>query len=371
MKVLFLPSWYPNQKSPYDGNFIQNHAKAIALYEKVVVVFSTSIVGLEQTYKIESQVSHNLEEILIYFRYHPSKFVRFYRKIKAYYLGIKSVKDYDLIHSHVFFPMGILAVFLHLFLRKKIIHTEHSSFFHQLSFFQKIIFQSLKNQITHFTPVSQDLKRTLVKLGVDSSNITVIPNTIDCHHFDIQPISKSDKIHFLHISAYQDPRKNVEGMLRVFERLALTHSNFVLEIGGDGDIDWLNQKIKSYQIPAECLKIEGKYSYANLPKIYSQADYFVLFSQFENFGMVLAESICCGTPVIATKVGGVMDFVNRTNGFLLKPSDEEELYRILLRILNEKIGFDSQNVRDSLKDYVNASNVGRLYAQLYSNLLKN
>ena len=37
--ALWLPGWYPTTLAPYDGDFIQRHAKATSLYKNVIVVF--------------------------------------------------------------------------------------------------------------------------------------------------------------------------------------------------------------------------------------------------------------------------------------------------------------------------------------------
>ena len=37
-KVLWLPSWYPNKLFPFNGDFIQRHAAAVALYQPVQVI---------------------------------------------------------------------------------------------------------------------------------------------------------------------------------------------------------------------------------------------------------------------------------------------------------------------------------------------
>ena len=37
--ILWLPGWYPNILSPYDGDFIQRHARAVALFQKLTVIY--------------------------------------------------------------------------------------------------------------------------------------------------------------------------------------------------------------------------------------------------------------------------------------------------------------------------------------------
>ena len=49
-----------------------------------------------------------------------------------------------------------------------------------------------------------------------------------------------------------------------------------------------------------------------------QANAFVHASNYETFSVVCAEALCCGTPVIASNVGGIPEFVNESNGILVE-----------------------------------------------------
>jgi glycosyltransferase involved in cell wall biosynthesis len=370
MKILFLPSWYPNNKSRYDGNFIQNHAKALAGLCEVTVLFCTSdMFQKDGKYKVEINENRNLKEIIIYFQYHPNVFRRFIRKTNAYRMGLKQCGGYDVIHSHVFFMMGIFASILSKWNKKKIIHTEHSSEFHKLSGWRLWVFGLLKNQISFYTPVSQDLKNTYLSYGVEVSKIKVIPNTIDTHYFKILDRKPKEKIRFLHISAYQDPRKNTLGILIAFYHLCKKYDNIELEFGGDGDRVWFQKQIRAFEPIREKLILKGKYNDWELIQTYNEADCFVLFSAFENFGMVLAESLSCGTPVIATRVGGVVDFINDTNGILIEKEDETALYHAMESIILKKHIFEPQVLRDSVINYVGMDPVGEAYLRIYKELL--
>lgn len=365
-KILFLPSWYPNLKSPYDGNFIQNHAKSIAIFEDVTVLFCTSLRELNTRYEVTHNSSSGLREVIVYFQYHSNYLIRFFRKWTAYRLGFQQIGNYDIIHSHVFFPIGFWAMLLSILKRKNIVHTEHSSYFHLLPFWKKNLFKLVQDHVSFYTPVSKDLKNTLLSLGIVESKISVIPNTIDIHHFRIIDGLKSNKTRFLHISAYQDPRKNVEGILNVFKALSCKYKDIELEIGGDGDMLWLQKKIADIDLKNIILK--GKYSDTELVQTYNYATAFILFSQFENFGMVLAESIACGTPVIATCVGGVSDFVNEQNGILISPRDENALYEAMESFILNKKQYNSVDIRSTILDYVSYESVGKFYQDIYNKL---
>lgn len=69
---------------------------------------------------------------------------------------------------------------------------------------------------------------------------------------------------------------------------------------------------------AEQVTFAGPVDQANLPRYYQAADTTVMPSSYESFGLVAVESLACGTPVVATRVGGLTTIVrDGDNGFLV------------------------------------------------------
>ena len=66
---------------------------------------------------------------------------------------------------------------------------------------------------------------------------------------------------------------------------------------------------------------------------YQQADVFILPSRFEGYGMVFAEALSAGLPVIAAKAGAVPDVVPGTAGLLVAPDDPEALAEAFISYL--------------------------------------
>src|SRR6476659_7896057 len=67
--ILWLPSWYPNKLEPYNGDFIQRHARAVSLYQKVRVLFVVRDEKGTVTKDVltENFANENLTEQLIYY----------------------------------------------------------------------------------------------------------------------------------------------------------------------------------------------------------------------------------------------------------------------------------------------------------------
>src|SRR5690606_22892413 len=66
---------------------------------------------------------------------------------------------------------------------------------------------------------------------------------------------------------------------------------------------------------------------------YQQADLFVLASRYEGYGMVFAEAIACGLPVIGTKVGAAAELIPVDAGILVPPDDVAALTTALAQVL--------------------------------------
>lgn len=83
--------------------------------------------------------------------------------------------------------------------------------------------------------------------------------------------------------------------------------------------------------------VEFRGRQSNIPKILSQLDILVLPTVTqEAFGRVLIEAGACGVPVIATKVGGVIDIIqDEVNGILVEPKDPTGLASAIIRLFKE------------------------------------
>lgn len=75
------------------------------------------------------------------------------------------------------------------------------------------------------------------------------------------------------------------------------------------------------------------------PFFYASADVFVLPSIMatECYPLTILESMACGTPIVASEIGGIPDSVeNYKNGFLCKPNDENDLAQKIIQLLTDK-----------------------------------
>ena len=78
----------------------------------------------------------------------------------------------------------------------------------------------------------------------------------------------------------------------------------------------------------------GHLTQQDVAALYNAADVSVVPSRIEPFGLVAIEALACGTPVVATKAGGLPDFVNDNVGQLVEMDNYEALAKAIIEELN-------------------------------------
>jgi glycosyltransferase involved in cell wall biosynthesis len=351
--VLFLSSWYPNKKDALDGNFVQNHARAVSTKIPVTVLFATSLKNITSNYILEVTRIENLCEIRVYFKWHSWKIVRLARTLYAYYIGLRKVSSFDLIHANVFFNAGILGVILGVWKQKPVVVSEHSSWFNtveKIPFWKRYLLKLFQKGICFFMPVSHSLGKKLIEVGVNANKVLPVANVIDTNVFFYKSMPVNAKTTFLHVSNFKEHHKNMEGILRVIAALGKAGHDFHFIFVGDGDIEALQEKCHKLGIDKKNIVFHATKIGVELAYFYQLADAFVLFSRYENLPCVLLESLCCGTPVITTRVGGIAEIIDK-NGFLIESENEKALYDAMLQFIDGKQTFSKHEIASKAQKY--------------------
>lgn len=124
-----------------------------------------------------------------------------------------------------------------------------------------------------------------------------------------------------------DPRKRLVTMLQALPRVLEKLPDARLVLGGGGDptaaLDALDPGLR--RAVADVVDDLGAGSLADLPERYRQATVSVLPSVEEAFGLVLVESLACGTPVVCSRSGGMPEIVTDSVGRIAAPDDPASL----------------------------------------------
>ncbi len=118
-------------------------------------------------------------------------------------------------------------------------------------------------------------------------------------------------------------------------------------IGGDPQAspDEMNAEMARLQALCRELGMEdiilflGKQDQDFLPYYYSAAEVLVMPSHYESFGMVALEAMACGTPVVASQVGGLAFLVqDGVTGYVVPADDPQALADRLIQLVKDPEG---------------------------------
>ncbi len=234
---------------------------------------------------------------------------------------------YDIIHSH-YWLSGWVAQRL-----KERWGVPHVAMFHTLgevknrsriavreSRYRIRVERRLAQSADRIVCASQHEKQLLERLyGADPDHIAVVPCGVDLDLFkpaDKQSARKALGFTDEHIVLFVgriEPLKGVDILISAAAQLEHEPHVYVLIVGGDkraqSQVDELQGLATGLGI-GQRVWFLGAVDHEKLPLYYNAADVVVMPSHYESFGLVALEAMACGTPVVASRVGGLMSTVN-------------------------------------------------------------
>ena len=381
LKVLTLCSWYPNDFNPTLGNFVQKHADTIALQNSAVAlaIFPSTI---DTCIRLVHTTRNGLDELIVYYPKQERGFTllrkvhNFFSHRKAFKLGYNNVLKImgkpDIVHLNIVYPLGIWALWLKWRFKIPYVITENSSGFHVGTehAYPKSILRLCRivlKRASVLMPVSKNLKTSLYKLSGNNS-FKIICNVVDEKLFKAPACATISKSRFIHISTGVDSIKNLSGIIRVINALYMTYENIHLDIISDGDIEYAKELHKELG-NANCIDFHSTKTTAEIAHLIASNDALLMFSNYENFPCVIAESMMSGKPVISSNVNGIPEHVNKENGVLVNPRNEEELSNAIVSFMNGEIKFDAKQIRTYAMEHFSYREVGEKFTNIYQSIV--
>jgi glycosyltransferase involved in cell wall biosynthesis len=406
MKLLLVPSWYPWPGDPLRGIFLREQAVAIGRsrpdWEIAVAVWGQRRYTLSLRHPLRS-AAVLADFLLSVFR--ARKFfllpnVREYRRpalewskkwrwgnIKGQERACRKIlkkarRDLgrlDLIHAHVAFPGGWIAMRLSQRFRLPYVVSEHMGDFPFKEFrnadgtLNEVVREPLR-RAQALVAVSPVQAERIASWGFPDPR--VIPNMIDSEFF--RPAADLKKAGgtfvFFALSAF----KPAKGLVDLLQALVLllrpaegqAGPDIQLRIGGEGEME---RELRSL---ARQLAIEpwvhwlGRLDRQHVLEEYRGCDCFVQPSHVESFSLVVLEALACGKPVIATRCGGPEFLVTPENGMLVARQDPSELALAMRSMVSLSRAYDASVIRRQFMERFSMKIIMRQMEGLYGDVLK-
>ena len=154
-------------------------------------------------------------------------------------------------------------------------------------------------------PVSEQLVHAMQALGFTAKRWEKIDNVVDDFFFELKKNDKRRKIKtLLNITCFDEPHKNVKGLLRAAKILSERRQDWQLVVVGTGvDFKEVYHYAESLNFPEGLIRWTGELTPRQVAEEFQQADAFVLSSRYETYGVVFAEAAAAGVPILSTPVG--------------------------------------------------------------------
>jgi glycosyltransferase involved in cell wall biosynthesis len=196
-------------------------------------------------------------------------------------------------------------------------------------------------EVDHVLATCSDEVDELVRMGVWRGRVDVVPCGVDLDLFtDSGPAAPRTRRHRLITVGRLVERKGIETVL---EALSALHDTELVIAGGpvpdaldgDPDVTRLRQAALRHGV-ADRVHVLGRVLREDMPALLRSADVLVTLPWYEPFGITPLEAMACGTPVVASRVGGLTDTVlDGVTGVLVPPRRPDVLAATLGGLLRD------------------------------------
>ncbi|WP_235337505.1 glycosyltransferase family 4 protein [Pontibacter korlensis] len=401
MNVFVIPSWFPSKDHPVSGTMIKEQTEAFCQYYPSVNV-GISVWG-QQDEDFLLWTKHHIKNLWKVIKanttpyqtsllsnlkvYHRPTFTWTRKILKGNLKGvvksnIENLKNFeadfgpvDVIHAHVGFPAGLIAMEVAEKRNIPFCLSERMGPFpwpHTLNKEGKLLAYYKQPYIKSAVniAVSPFQQEVMYKQGI--MNTVMIPNFVNENIFAPASVANvnTDAFTFFSLS-YVAPNKGTDLVVFAAKELLLKYKNINFRIGGDGPfLDHCKELTFSLGI-AENFTWLGELDRKAAIQEFQSCNAFVLASQYESMGIVYVEAIACGKPIIATRCGGPETTVNSINGLLVEKDNPVELSKAMEYIVVNREKYSSSNIREDYLRHFSIQAIAPKLYDLYKEIIQN
>jgi glycosyltransferase involved in cell wall biosynthesis len=382
MKILFLSAWYPHRNDPMSGLFVRKHAEAVALFCEVTVLYVHHDNEINE-FEIVTNKNGNLNEIIVY--YPCKKNIIFYKLRKIINYLIAFLKGFEvlkqnkfepyIIHANVLTRTGLIALITSKIKKIPYVVTEHWTRYlpeHNEfnGFFHKWITRIVVRKARAIFPVSKLLKNAMIKHNLLNNNYLIIDNVIDPVFSFTFPIEPRTKKRMILVSCFDELQKNVKGIIRVIYNLSQTRDDFELVIIGNGvDFNEILNMSNNLNLTNKFVFFHGEKTSYDVANSIFNSDFMLIFSNYETASIVITESLALGKPVLSTRVGIALDFIDNQCGILVNIGDEVAFFENMNYMLDNIFNFDTTVIKKKFENRFTYETIGKKIFMVYKSVV--
>ncbi len=399
IKVLTITHSFPTKYNPIAAIFILNQLVELKKYCDIKVIFPHGYVPSIKFFNPYYRFSKipNQEEVEGITVFHPKyfmipriifglRFLNIYASIESVfsYLSSRKIADKvaeewnpDIIHMHGTLSEGWLVKRLKRKYDKPFLITVHGE---DVTRYAKEMLSApiVKSNLAQSDAIicqSKFLRKEIESIGIKNKKFFIIPMGAKLERFNPKDkIKAREKLNLpknkkvILFTGPLIPRKGVEYLIRAVKLIIKKDKNIYCVVIGSGSSEARLKVLSSSLNLDRYINFIGRKTNDEVADYMNACDLFVLPSLNEGLPVVLCEALACGKPIVATKVAGTPELINKDVGYLVEPKNVEDLEKKILLALNKK--WDKAKILQQAKNFSVAASARKLVSVYRSIIVK-
>ena len=378
MRILVIPTWYPNGKDQLMGIYHKEYCEALAKDSKIDV----DMLFIETTRLSEPLKSLTVKRWEIInekgYNVYINRMInvtkisakwQFKRYIKQVEKGFKKyLKTHplpDILHAQVTLPTGYAVALIGEKYNIPVIVTEHASSFKEFFEGDNVKYSDYVLKHAYITSVS---KYMLDAIPQGIKRKSVIPNLVDTESFKLDR-KKIEGLRLAYVCAFRKG-KRVEDLLSALKIIINEKkvNDVKLTIVGDGYLnEYYHKKCHELKLD-EYVDFVGRKRKTEVAELLNHCNVFVIPSRMETFCIPGIEALASGMPVVSTKCCGPEEYIDDKCGRLIDVGDVEGMANAICDVYNNLDNYDIKYLR-SVADKYSSENVCKTAKKIYKEIL--
>lgn len=373
LELLVLPTLFPRGPDDILGVFVLDYLEAVRDFCNVTVI------DLRLTGEVGGPESESRNGVRILRDSVTRRRLPGWLKPFAYLLWLYrgwriagELGRVDLIHAHGSTLMGNLALLIRRRLKAPVVISEHGAPGPRLGHRAVALFLTRRAlqaaDLVLF--VSEGLRREFAGLGIEPRRSLVSYNPVDTGLFAPSRADRAPRGKNLLFVGRLVPFKGAMTSARAFARICVNWPEWQLRIIGDGpQRKELDTFLSEHPDLAGRISILGQAPKEMIAAALREASVLVFPSERETFGLVAAEAMASGVPVIVGSGTGPVEFVDDCSGRVVPAGDVRALADAMEYIMRHQDQFDPNRIRARIVERFSFAAFGARMKEAYLDLL--
>lgn len=367
MRVLHITAWHPTPEAPLETPFVQRHVRALEGHVDSEVWHIDVRPGERWAWRRTNPLVKRA--FIVRCATQRWRLIEWVAGILILWAWVARNRDQriDIVNFHLAYPNCAWLGILRFFIRRPIVITEHFSAYHfrfngtgeGMRRIKRIFHQDVP-VITVSRALADDIRAFA---GPPHPAFHLVDNVVDTEVF--KPVQGTTRVEgrFFALALWRYP-KRPEALLEALALLRAQGCDARLRLGGDGPlVGAMRERIDALGLK-DHVTLLGALTPDQVAAEMRQAHAFLHASDYETYSAVCAEALCCGTFTVASKVGGIPEFLEEGAGLLVEENTGAEWASAIERAWEQAMHADAITVSRAMAARCAPNAVGARYAAI-------